>query len=225
MSRYILVVLALVVFTGCDNGIEAAKTAVEAQLVHKQMVEYSDLEQYPGKVVCGRINAAGAWGEGAGYKPFVVIDGQAETDPSADDLAIFCSQDSAAALLTTLGIGPMDQSNPNLLLVQKHLNELHGALQRYLADNTTYPSTKAGLQSLLAANAAKQKADAQAYIETIPVDPWGRPYHYKHKRQLHGTVKKYNLYTLGKDGVEGGQGDNADISNLHLKYLNHIADL
>ena len=225
MSRYIVILLALVAFTGCDNGIEAAKTAVEAQLVHKQTVEYSDLEHYPGKVICGKINAAGAWGEGAGYKPFVVVDGLAETAPSDDDLAIFCSQDPAAALLARLGIGPMDETNPDLLLVQKHLNQLDSALRLYLENNPAYPPTKPGLQRLLSPNTATRTAHASPYIESIPVDPWGRPYHYEKPRQLHGTTSKYKLYTLGKNGVEGGQGENADISNLHLKYLNHIANL
>ena len=189
------------------------------------MVEYRDVKTFPGDVVCGEVNAPGAWGEGAGYKRFIVRADRANTSPSDDDWVIFCSEDSSAALHSRLGIGPFDKTNPDLLTVQKHLNDLNQALQRYLADNQTFPPTEPGLQSLVSSHSADTTSDAKNYLDSIPEDPWGRPYHYVKQRQLHGAIKKYKLFTLGRDGIKGGGGEDADISNKHLKYLNHIANL
>ncbi|MFP4143626.1 MAG: type II secretion system major pseudopilin GspG [Phycisphaeraceae bacterium] len=41
------------------------------------------------------------------------------------------------------------------------------------------------------------------------VDPWGNPYVYEYPGQ-HGT---FDLYSLGADGREGGEGENADVTN------------
>ena len=41
------------------------------------------------------------------------------------------------------------------------------------------------------------------------IDPWGRPYLYK----CPGSHDKYDLYSLGADGREGGTGDDADVHN------------
>ena len=46
-------------------------------------------------------------------------------------------------------------------------------------------------------------------IKKLPKDPWGRPYRYAMPGQ-HGAV---DIYSLGADGAEGGEGDNADIGN------------
>jgi general secretion pathway protein G len=43
----------------------------------------------------------------------------------------------------------------------------------------------------------------------MPVDAWGKPFIYL-KPGLHG---EYDLYSLGADGVEGGEEANADITN------------
>jgi general secretion pathway protein G len=45
--------------------------------------------------------------------------------------------------------------------------------------------------------------------KVIPMDPWGRPYVYK----CPGDHGDFDLYSLGKDGVAGGTGEGADITN------------
>lgn len=40
-------------------------------------------------------------------------------------------------------------------------------------------------------------------------DPWERPYQYK----CPGDHDKFDLYSLGADGQEGGEGENADVVN------------
>ena len=45
----------------------------------------------------------------------------------------------------------------------------------------------------------------------MPLDPWGRPFVYV----APGThnPESYDLYTLGKDGAPGGEGEDADITS------------
>jgi general secretion pathway protein G len=41
------------------------------------------------------------------------------------------------------------------------------------------------------------------------MDPWGKPYLYRCPGQ-HGD---YDLYSYGPDGLEGGEGENSDITS------------
>lgn len=46
----------------------------------------------------------------------------------------------------------------------------------------------------------------------VPEDPWGRPYRYDPPTDEQG----YRIYTLGRDGREGGEGLDADMDHLEL---------
>jgi general secretion pathway protein G len=46
----------------------------------------------------------------------------------------------------------------------------------------------------------------------MPEDPWNRAYQYMQPGQ-HG---EFDIFTLGADGQEGGEGNNADIGNWDL---------
>ena len=48
------------------------------------------------------------------------------------------------------------------------------------------------------------------YISTIPLDPWGNSYIYEYPSR---KGLKYDIYTLGADGMPGGDGENLDIGN------------
>ena len=48
----------------------------------------------------------------------------------------------------------------------------------------------------------------------IPLDPWGNEYQYE--PPMPGQPEP-RVYTLGKDGQVGGEGENADISNFSLQ--------
>ena len=47
----------------------------------------------------------------------------------------------------------------------------------------------------------------------MPKDPWGNSYLYLNP----GNRGEIDVYTLGADGVEGGEGSNADIGNWDLE--------
>ena len=41
------------------------------------------------------------------------------------------------------------------------------------------------------------------------VDPWGRVFAYR----FPGEYGDFDLYSLGADGIEGGEGENADVTS------------
>jgi general secretion pathway protein G len=89
---------------------------------------------------------------------------------------------------------------------------LEQAAERYRLDMFAYPSTDAGLQALVqppAGLAHPERYPPGGYIKRLPDDPWGNPYHYQAPGR-HGAV---DIYSLGADDREGGEGQDADIGN------------
>lgn len=76
------------------------------------------------------------------------------------------------------------------------------ALKLYEMDNGNFPATEEGLNALLNKPASALNWNGP-YLEKNPIDPWGRVYQYK----CPGEHKDYDLYSLGKDGVEGTEDD------------------
>jgi len=86
------------------------------------------------------------------------------------------------------------------------------ALQIYRLDNFNYPSTEQGLEALI----ARSPIDPEprnfrkgGYLNSLPIDPWGRPYLYLSP----GENGEFDLYSLGADGITGGEEQNADVGN------------
>lgn len=81
------------------------------------------------------------------------------------------------------------------------------SLDQFRLDNYRYPTTSEGLNALVT-NPGIDTWDGP-YLEknVIPLDPWNRPYNYK----APGEKGDYDLYSYGKDGTPGGEGDNRDI--------------
>ncbi len=91
---------------------------------------------------------------------------------------------------------------------QADIAEIKTGLDRYYLDAGSYPTTDQGLQALVTApEGGKIPANYESggYLQSIPKDPWGNPYAY----QSDGNT--YALKSYGADGVEGGDGKNADI--------------
>jgi general secretion pathway protein G len=90
------------------------------------------------------------------------------------------------------------------------------ALNLFRLDNFKYPTTDQGLQSLV-----QQPGDTTirnwkpgGYIDGLRKDPWGNDYLYLNPGS---KGKEYDLYTLGADGQEGGEGINADVGNWNAE--------
>ncbi|HYH82069.1 MAG TPA: type II secretion system major pseudopilin GspG [Longimicrobium sp.] len=92
------------------------------------------------------------------------------------------------------------------------LEMLGSAIDAYRLDNDGYPSTEQGLAALRtrpASGPAPRSWRGPYLRRDVPLDPWGRPYLYRSP----GTANPegYDLLTLGRDGKEGGEGEDADV--------------
>lgn len=83
------------------------------------------------------------------------------------------------------------------------------ALDQYRLDTGHYPSADTGLAALVTRPADEKKWDGPYLKKAVPTDPWGKPYVYRYPGE-HG---EYDLYTYGKDGQPGGDGENADATS------------
>lgn len=90
------------------------------------------------------------------------------------------------------------------------IKEFEGALQLFSFDVGRYPTTSEGLDGLVH-NPGNLEAWKGPYLgkSELPKDPWGKPFVYRCPGQ-HGD---YDLFSYGPDGVEGGEGENADITS------------
>jgi general secretion pathway protein G len=97
---------------------------------------------------------------------------------------------------------------------KQDIRTLESTLSMYRLDNFAYPTTGQGLQALITAPTVGSSASnwSGPYIERLPKDPWGNDYQY----QTPGKRGSTDIYTLGADGVEGGEGNAADIGNWTL---------
>ncbi|CAL1241201.1 type II secretion system major pseudopilin GspG [Candidatus Methylocalor cossyra] len=88
------------------------------------------------------------------------------------------------------------------------IEELASSLDMYKLDVGRYPTTEEGLAALIEQpSSAKYWNGPYLRKKKIPHDPWNNPYHYVAPGQ-HG---KYDLFSLGADNAEGGEGEDQDI--------------
>jgi general secretion pathway protein G len=96
--------------------------------------------------------------------------------------------------------------------VHADFKAIETALKIYRLDNYVYPTTEQGLQALVERSTLDPEPrnfKEGGYLPELPIDPWGRPYLYLSP----GERGEIDLYTLGADGLSGGEGQNADIGN------------
>ncbi|NOY87192.1 MAG: type II secretion system major pseudopilin GspG [Deltaproteobacteria bacterium] len=98
------------------------------------------------------------------------------------------------------------------------ISNLETALKTYYLDNGFYPTTDQGLEALVrepTTDPVPGKYRDGGYLEKgkVPADPWGRDYIYL-SPGLHG---EFDIVSYGADGVEGGEGKDADIESWTLE--------
>lgn len=83
------------------------------------------------------------------------------------------------------------------------------ALDNFMMDTGRYPSTQEGLKALRDKPENLDKWNGPYLKKEIPNDPWGAAYQYR----APGRSGGYEIVSLGADGREGGEDDNADINS------------
>lgn len=89
------------------------------------------------------------------------------------------------------------------------------ALDRYSLDNGQYPTSEQGLDALVNKPSTEPQPmnyNPGGYLKkkAIPKDPWGRDYIYKSPGE---NNREYDIISLGADGKEGGEDENADVTS------------
>ncbi|SNB47418.1 type II secretion system major pseudopilin GspG [Geobacter sp. DSM 9736] len=124
-----------------------------------------------------------------------------------------------AALAALVGPRIMGRSDDAKIADAKvQIRNLETGLKLYKLDNGVYPATEQGLAALISkptTGIIPKNYKPEGYLESknAPKDPWGNDYIYLSPGE-HGD---YDLYSLGADGVKGGEGKNADIESWNLR--------
>ncbi|WP_084419270.1 type II secretion system major pseudopilin GspG [Henriciella litoralis] len=117
---------------------------------------------------------------------------------------------STVVLFNVLGA----RTDAQVKTARTNVSALSNALEQYSLDMYDYPTEQQGLDALVTQPADASNAGSYrrgGYINKVPLDPWGRPFVYK--RPAEKSQRGYDLYSLGADGQEGGEDENADIGN------------
>mgnify|MGYP000146566051 FL=1 len=98
--------------------------------------------------------------------------------------------------------------------VAQDIRVIESALKFYRLDNYRYPTQSQGLESLVKPPSTGADKWNGPYLEKLPEDPWGVAYSYQNPG-THG--KEVEVFTLGVDGQQGGEGSNKDWGNWNIK--------
>lgn len=98
----------------------------------------------------------------------------------------------------------------NTKTAKLQIEDFSTALDAFRLDMGRYPNSNEGLQALVVQPQGATRWNGP-YLRknTIPKDPWGNDYQYQAPGQ-HGA---FDLYSLGADNAEGGDGENQDVGN------------
>ncbi|MFG6468689.1 type II secretion system major pseudopilin GspG [Roseateles sp. BYS87W] len=106
----------------------------------------------------------------------------------------------------------VDQSRVTAATIQ--IKQLRGAVENLRLDIGRYPTPQEGLNLLMKAPTDPALASRWRgpYLEeSVPLDPWAKPYQYAVPGR---DGQPFALYSLGADGQPGGEGDAQDLGVL-----------
>jgi general secretion pathway protein G len=113
-----------------------------------------------------------------------------------------------ASLVAPRVIGYLGSSRSKAAKVQ--IESLSTSLELFKLDSGRYPSEREGLKALVE-RPPDIKAWSGPYLkkDRVPNDPWGHPYYYRYP----GQRGSFDIYSLGADNREGGEGEDQDVAS------------
>ena len=97
----------------------------------------------------------------------------------------------------------------NTKTAKLQIEDFSTALDAFRLDMGRYPTTAEGLLALVEQPAGATRWNGPLFAqEPRPQGPWGNDYQYRSPGQ-HGGA--FDLYALGADNAEGGDGENQDV--------------
>ena len=116
-----------------------------------------------------------------------------------------------AALIVPRVMNRPDEAR--VVAARQDIASIMQALKLYRLDNQRYPTTEQGLQSLVTRpSSGPAPGNWKAYLDKMPVDPWGKPYQYLNP----GVKGEIDVFSFGADGQPGGAGVDADVGSWGL---------
>jgi general secretion pathway protein G len=113
-----------------------------------------------------------------------------------------------ATLVVTKVASKIDEAR--VTTTKANLKSLHSAVNQFKMDTGRFPAEDEGLMALIEQPSDVIKYEPGGYLETteIPTDGWGREFIY----QLYPeSGKPFVIKSLGADGEEGGEDNDADL--------------
>lgn len=105
-------------------------------------------------------------------------------------------------------INPAKQS-----VARAQLENFMNALDTYFLDVGQFPTSQQGLAALRKTPLDASKWNGPYLKKDIPVDPWGNAYVYRSPGRNGG----YEIASLGADGKENGEEENADVNSWEVQ--------
>ena len=207
---------------GCSSTEQQTAAVLDESLPGKSS-SWKNITSYPGNVTCGEYLDRDFQGLPT-YKPFVVVDTEANLRPNQLDIAVYCSDDPESALNSQLKINYAEQ-RAEIDAILDDFRALAEPLLAYEKDNRYFPWTEQGLAALATPSPYGNPPinfPEGGYISEVPVDPWGQAYDYECP-PFAGIRVLYKIQSLGADGKEGGSGPDADIKHSYVPYFDHLA--
>ena len=118
-----------------------------------------------------------------------------------------------ASIVAPLAIKQLDRAQ--ITRAHADIKSVVDALRIFRLDHYRYPTEDEGLLILTGIappNSEIEQNKLVQILESEPTDPWNRHYLYR----IPGQHGEFDVYTLGADGKEGGDGTNADIGNWNI---------
>ncbi len=106
----------------------------------------------------------------------------------------------------TVALNYLGGARADAALLQR--GQIEAGLDLFRLDVGRYPTTQEGLGALITrpSDGTRWNGPYLRNAEAL-ADPWGAPFRYA----APGEGAPFDLYSLGADGVEGGEDENADI--------------
>ncbi len=112
-----------------------------------------------------------------------------------------------AGLVVPKVVGQSDRAR--IKTTETALATVSNALDMYKVDNSRYPTTAQGLEALLTPPSDAKNYPEGGYIKGgYPTDGWENEMQYVSPGS---EGRPYDLFSLGADGQQGGEGQDADI--------------
>jgi general secretion pathway protein G len=89
------------------------------------------------------------------------------------------------------------------------IKDLEQSLEMYKLDVGRYPETNEGLAALIDKPGNADGWNGPYLKTALPKDPWNHDYQYANP----GTRAEVEIFSLGQDGAQGGEGEDTDVGN------------